>query len=259
MRDGETWASVAQRHNVAVRELIANNCGANSSPEEINWYLRWRIGCNTTSDQRNWTFSNTAEPGFVYVPAAGTVPASTQNPKIHTLYGGPEDFGCGGMEWLVEFELPRPAEGDGWIIQQILRSYDIRTAKGAVADPNLNAAKVTYFEAWPVRKGATRTANRYDSTDDGRTYDNSFDQPARANLKGAFKVVALAKFFEVALPTTFIKQNPATRAEDLPSTTTRPIFWDDSGTIHNLIVTWDCTDPKNMAEPTIVPTVMEKR
>jgi hypothetical protein len=250
---------VAQRNNVTVRELIANNCGANMSPEEINWYLHWRVGCNYTSDNTNWSFSGSANPGVIYIPAPGTVPASTQNPKINTLYGGPEDFGCGGMEWLVEFELPRPAEGDGWIIQQILRSYDIRKADGSVADPHLNAAKVTYWEAWPVRKGATRTSNRYDATADGRTYDDSFDQPARTNLKGVFKVVALAKFFEVTLPASFIRNNQATRAFSLPSTITRPDFWDDTGTIHNLTVTWDCTNPRDMPEPMIIPTVAEKK
>jgi hypothetical protein len=259
VRNGETWASVAQRRNITVRELIANNCGANVRPEEINWYLHWRVGCNETSDSRNWSFSDSADPGVIYVPAPGTAPASTQNPKIHTLYGGPEDFGCGGMEWLVEFELPRPAEGDGWIIQQIQRSYDIRKADGSVADGNLNAPKVTYWEAWPVLKGATRTSNRFAATADGRTYDDSFDQPARTNLKGVFKVVALAKFFEVTRPATFIKNNQATRAFSLHSTTVRPVFWDDTRTIHNLTVTWDCTDPKNMPEPAIIPTVAEKK
>jgi hypothetical protein len=146
-------------------------------------------------------------------------------------------------------QTARKAEGDGWIIQQILRSYDIRKADGSVAYANLNAAKVTFWEAWPVKKGTIITSNRYDVTADGRTYDDSFDQPARPNLKGEFKVVGLVKFYEVALPSAFIKKNLQTRAEDLRSTTVHPDFWDGTGTIHNLTVTWDCTDPRTSRPP----------
>ena len=258
LEDNETWASVATKHGVTVRELIANNCGLNVTPEEINWYLHMRVGCNFSSDGKNWSFSKSAKPGIIYVPAAGKIPVSSQNPEIKTLYGGPKDLGCGGIEWLVEFKLPKKAEGDGWIIQQIQRSYDIRKKDGSVADPKLNAAKAPFWEAWPVKKGATLTSNRYDATDDGRTYDDSFDQPTRPNLKGTFKVVALVKFYEVALPTDFIKQNPATRAEDLRSTITKPSFWDGTGTSDNLSTSWDCTGIKNPETPQISWEVQEK-
>jgi hypothetical protein len=88
----------------------------------------------------------------------------------------------------------------------------------------LNARKVTFWEAWPVKKRAIITANWYDATDDGRTYDDSLDQPTRPSLKGEFKVVYLVKFCEVALPATFIKQNLQTRAEDLLSRQCARIF-----------------------------------
>ena len=61
------------------------------------------------------------------------------------------------------------------------------------------------------------------------------------------------------LPATFIKQNPDTRAEDLPSTTKEPDFWDGSGTTHNLTVTWDCTDPKKGTKTTIHTAVREQK
>ena len=259
VQDNDTWAVVASKHQVTVRDLIANNCGVNVSPEEINWYLRTRVGCNVSRDGRSWAFSGSASPGYIYVPSAGAVAPSAQNPSIRTLYGGPADLGCGGVEWLVEFQLPRPAEADGWVIQQVTRSYDIRKPDGSVADPRLNAPKAPFWEAWPVKKGATRTANRYDATDDGRTYDDSFDQPPRPALKGEFKVVAVVKFYEVALPSTFVKHNPLTRAVDLPSTTTRPDFWDGTGTARNLTVTWDCTNPARGSAPRIMMDVREKK
>jgi hypothetical protein len=247
VRNGETWESVAKGHHVPVRELIANNCGTDATPEEINWYLHVRVGCDeATHDGMNWRFSNSAKPGEIFIPTPGTVPISSQKPNINTLYGGPKDLGCGGVEWLVEFSLHSKAEGDGWIIQQIDRSYDIRKADGSIADPKLNATKATYWEAWPVRKGATITSNRYDATADGRTYDDAFDQPSRPGLRGLFKVNSVVKFYEVrTLPKTFITQNPQTRAEDRPSTTVRPDFWDGTGTTRSLTVSWDCSDPNN--------------
>ncbi len=107
--DNENWESIAKRYGVTVRELIANNCGLNVTPEEINWYLHVRVGCNVSQDGKNWSFSKSAKPGVIYVPAAGTIPVSSQNPAINTLYGGPKDLGCGGVEWLVEFKLPKKA------------------------------------------------------------------------------------------------------------------------------------------------------
>jgi hypothetical protein len=261
VQDGETWETVAKKHGVTVQELIANNCGAHVSKEEINWYLHFRIGCNVSKDGwKNWAFSSSASPGIVYVPVRAGAPAVvSQNPKINTLYGDPKDLGCGGMRWLVEFELPAAAGADGWIIQQLDRSYDVREPNGSVSSPQLNTPKKTYWEAWPVRKGKTHTANRTDPTEEGVTYDDSFDQPQRPGTKGTFQVMALAKFFEGNLPPSFRKQNPDTRAEDLFSSIVKPPFWDGTGTVHNLTVTWDCTPGSRDTSTKSTPQVFEKK
>lgn len=259
VKNGDDWASVAKANGVAIDALIANNCGAGATPEVINWYLRERVGCNATRDRRNWIFSDSANPGLLYIPNATIATRASQNPRIKTLYGGPKDLGCGGVQWMVGFELPNPAGNEGWIIQQITRSYDIRNPDGSVRDPAINTPKPTFWEAWPVRKGAVETSNRYHATDEGVTYDDSFDQPRRPNLRGTFKVVGLAKFYEGALPVGFIKNNPHTRSMDLPSSTTRPFFWDDTGTVHNLTVEWDCTRGAGQSEASrIVTQVREK-
>lgn len=256
--DGETWDSIAKLFKVTAREVIANNCGRQATAEEINWYLRNRIGCNVSDDGRNWSFSKSASPGVIFVPLPGQAPASVQNPRINTLHAGPKDLGCGGIEWLVEFKLPNKAEGDGWIIQQIQRAYDIRKKDDSVADPKLNAPKTTFWEAWPVKKGEVLTSNRFDATSDGRTYDDMFDQPKRPNLKGWFRVTALVKFFEVTLPVDFIKQNPDTRAEDLRSSIRKPLCWDGTGTVHNLFTSWNCADAE-AETPMISWEVWEKK
>ena len=76
----------------------------------------------------------------------------------------------------------------------------IRMPDGKVADPKSNAPKDVLGRHGRSRRAKAKTANRYDATEDGRTYDDSFDQPRRPNLKGEFKVVALVKFYEGALP-----------------------------------------------------------
>jgi hypothetical protein len=71
--DGEDWASVAAQYNVNVKDLIYFNFHTNI-PEEVNWYLRRNTGCNVSKDgDRNWAFSSSADPGFVYIPPSEVI------------------------------------------------------------------------------------------------------------------------------------------------------------------------------------------
>ena len=182
--------------------------------------------------------------------------AVTQYPKINSLYNSPTDKTCGEVEWLVEFVLPVAAQDNGWIVQQVTRTYDIRKNDGSVADPQLNGAHPAFWEAWAVQKGSIYTQTRYLQNPDGRTYDDVFDQPNRGLFKGTFKVEAQAKFFQVELPSDFQQNNPATPAKTLHSTATRPAFWDGAGTGRILTVTWDCTFGAKNADSKIVHLIM---
>jgi hypothetical protein len=51
-----------------VKDLIYHNFKT-SRPNEINWYLRNIVGCNVSTDGRNWAFSSGLTPGYVVVPA----------------------------------------------------------------------------------------------------------------------------------------------------------------------------------------------
>lgn len=184
-----------------------------------------------------------SNPNYIQVGQILTIPSTKQNPKVSNLYGGAKDSGNGAVSLMVEFVLPEPAGADGWIVQQVDHSYDIRMPDGSIASRKIQGARPTYWEAWPVKEGETKTSNRGDPTAEGYTYDDSFDQPDRKGTKGSFKVHAVVKFYELpALPWVFIKQNPATRAEDLPSSAIKPYFWDGSGTIRDFEANWDATD-----------------
>lgn len=66
----EDWESVARKFGVGVKELIFFNFLTND-PDEVNWYLRQHTGCNKVSPSgHNWMFSNSANPGIIYIPPA---------------------------------------------------------------------------------------------------------------------------------------------------------------------------------------------
>lgn len=70
VKDGDTWITVARYYNnMDVQRLIFFNFKT-TKPDEVNWYLRRITGCNVPSpDGLNWTFSNSANPGLISIPA----------------------------------------------------------------------------------------------------------------------------------------------------------------------------------------------
>lgn len=68
VQDGDSWISLARRHNMDAWDLIYLNFQTHS-PAEVNWYLKNYVGCKkTTRDRKNWMFSSDASPGIIYVP-----------------------------------------------------------------------------------------------------------------------------------------------------------------------------------------------
>jgi len=64
----DTWISVARQYNLDVKKLIWFNFRT-ENPDEVNWYLRRNVGSNVaTPDGRNWMFSDSADPGIIYLP-----------------------------------------------------------------------------------------------------------------------------------------------------------------------------------------------
>jgi hypothetical protein len=66
--DRDTWISIARQNNMDVMRLIRFNFMTENT-DEINWYLRRNVGCNIPSrDGLNWAFSDSADPGIIYIP-----------------------------------------------------------------------------------------------------------------------------------------------------------------------------------------------
>src|SRR4051794_25740340 len=75
VQTGERWETVADRYGVDVKDLIYHNFKT-TRPNEVNWYLRNIIGCNLSTDGRNWAFSSGLIPGYVMVPTDKVKPPS---------------------------------------------------------------------------------------------------------------------------------------------------------------------------------------
>jgi len=69
--DQETWRTVANKYKTSVTEvaeLILYNFQT-LKPEYVNWYLKSITGCDKTTDDMNWAFSDSASPGYIYIPS----------------------------------------------------------------------------------------------------------------------------------------------------------------------------------------------
>lgn len=75
VKDGDDWSSIARANGVDAGALIAFNFKT-SNPDEINWYLREKVGCRMESpDRDNYKFSSRDVPGIIYLPKAAAPPA----------------------------------------------------------------------------------------------------------------------------------------------------------------------------------------
>jgi hypothetical protein len=75
VRDGDSWWSLAAKSAVNPWWLVQYNFETRD-PDEVNWYLRDRVGCTKkTPDGNNFVFSQAAQPGIIYLPAPNTVRA----------------------------------------------------------------------------------------------------------------------------------------------------------------------------------------
>ena len=74
MKDGDNWWSIASANRVDVGVLIDFNFKTSNS-DEINWYLREKVGCRLeTPDRDNYRFSSKDVPGRIYIPKLAPPP-----------------------------------------------------------------------------------------------------------------------------------------------------------------------------------------
>ncbi len=198
-------------------------------------------------------FSNTSCKKEFGDAAPGVAPAGSNANLTMETVEGPKKDPCGGFDWKVKFTLKETSKKGGWIVQQLTRDASIFTCPGGIVEHT----KLTYWEAWhvmPGTKGDSATlAGLYN-------FDDEFREPSHPSTYGTVTFTGEVKFFEdLDLPATFIRNNKATYAHSLPSTTAKPDFWSDKETApHSLTTTWNCCDGNSITSLETTPTVENK-
>jgi hypothetical protein len=95
---GDDWWKLAAKPEVKVTGIDALGlCEYNFQtrlPPEINWYLRNKVGCTTTThDKKNYTFTSDASPGIVYLPPPKGGSAPQVKLKLNSWIGLGFKFG----------------------------------------------------------------------------------------------------------------------------------------------------------------------
>jgi hypothetical protein len=173
-------------------------------------------------------------PAAPRAPAAPTPPASMAIANVR----GPTPADCSAFSWKVNFTLPSASPAGGYFIQEVtIRRAALGCAGAAVAGHNV---AYHYWEAWHVNAGGTQDAlvanGTYDFAD-----EFSLDSAGTAT-KGIFAFTGSVRFYEgSALPASFVANNPATIAGDLPSTTRDPgLAGGTPALTHDIAGSWSC-------------------
>lgn len=95
----DSWWTLAERAEAKHARMSANDlCFFNfktRKPTEINWYLRNKVGCTeVTKDGKNYVFSNSANPGVIYLPQAPVEKGAVEYP-VSTAYKSNAWLGLG--------------------------------------------------------------------------------------------------------------------------------------------------------------------
>ena len=140
------------------------------------------------------------------------------------------NLGLGGFQVKFRFELSKPAPADGYIVQNVIYNKDI--------DGQQPIHKV-FWEAWFVKSGQTK-----ETGDAEYGYTDAAEEPRHPRTTGTVSVTGQIKFFlktvtgdlgdPAATPivlanmaTGWENNNDETFAGVLPSTVTRPQWWNN--------------------------------
>jgi outer membrane protein OmpA-like peptidoglycan-associated protein len=143
-----------------------------------------------------------------------------------TIVAGPTPGNCGGMNFVISWQLSRnSAANGGFIIQDVRFVWDVRDCTGAsVPNPDPRTSPLPYFEAWRLLPNSTNL-----SVLDGNT--DTFFWPDAAPWAGGctdgeVSITAVARYHDnvpvADMPAHMIRNNPATFAGGLRSSLSDP-------------------------------------
>lgn len=149
---------------------------------------------------------------------------------------------CGGAESTVKYRLENAAGKNGWLIQHVNGDFKVTDSNGKPVPGHYGTFE--YWEAWHVIDGVIY----YDPLTPGPVTvqqeggEDIFGIPDQGNgTKGTLRKEGHAEFYE-GYTLTKPPWGAVPSAGGLPSMTTSPFTWSDSGKLfHNLSTEYDCT------------------
>ncbi len=164
VKDRDSWATVAASCGVSPLKLVEFNFGTRE-PQEINWYLHYRVGCNAvTRDHHNYMFSAAASPGVIYLPPTATgspvppsptpAPTTTRVPKL-------TDYGSVGIQIKGEDDYTAR-------VRAVLYFIDQSDTGDALLQAIGRTGKKIVIQAWDDSENACKkgSPNAFASPDD---------------------------------------------------------------------------------------------
>ena len=145
---------------------------------------------------------------------------------------GPTTTDCGGFDWTINWELDKPAEKAGVIVQEISREFELSDCMG-----QRNIYPERYWEKWDVEKGSDRP-----NQVGGASYDDIFQFVPKPGLvnKGKVTMTGEAQFYPGQNPTGFTVIE-GSQAKALPMSTTNPGLTGGTGLVgRSIIAEWNC-------------------
>jgi hypothetical protein len=136
---------------------------------------------------------------------------------------GPGLKPSGEYDWGVTYQLPFPADTDGWMIQELFM------------DGSASAAGVHFWECWKVRSGKREPEDRGEYPYDDH-YVSGNVPGATQSAAGWRRHVGVIRFYPGALPPEFGKEDPD---QAFYHTKTTPTGWTGAGTRHDAYSEWD--------------------
>ncbi|QDT54358.1 hypothetical protein Pan44_23910 [Caulifigura coniformis] len=157
VKDGERWETLAKKYQVGVKTLIRFNFKT-TIPDHVNWYLGLNVGCNKTTDDLNWAFSDSAQPGIVYIPGKSITFDEKEGENIVV---------CGDQLDVYERLLEVSKSIPGVVGDRIRKMMDLATFVGGdpkfkqlwFYDPNKILAYMQFHTDNPTRRSMTSSTN----------------------------------------------------------------------------------------------------
>ena len=159
---------------------------------------------------------------------------------------GPKWGPCGQFEWKVKWFLTPAPTSDAWIVQHMVKKYNILKCDGT----KYNEPDQDYYEAWRMgTNGEAKPKYSYDFKGDGTqsTIDYSSDaasdddilEPSRPNTKGSWTMDADAAY-QATIKAGEFTPGSVGQAGILPATTTVPTGFGNATIHRHADAHWDC-------------------